>query len=530
VTTTTDGQHPVRPERTTRKGLILLSLCSATLIINIDVTIVNVALPSLVRQLGATTTNLQWIVDAYTLVFAALILAAGSMSDRFGRKGVLLLGLAVFALGSLAGSLSDSPGRLIASRAVMGLGAACIFPATLSLIANVFSERAERARAIGLWGATTGVGVAAGPILGGWLLEHYWWGSVFLFMVPVAGLIAAGIALVVPTSRDPEVAPLDWYGLVLSSAAMGTLVFAIIEAPNWGWGSRTTLATLAAGLALVAVFVAVERRRAHPMLDVRLFRNPRFSAASGSIAVGFFTLAGFTFLITQYFQFVQDYSPLGAGLRLLPVASSIAVASVVGTKLAVGVGNKAVVATGLALWALALLWISTNDASTSYLEVAGQMILGGFGLGLITAPATEAILGAVPIEKAGVGSAVNDATRLFGAALGVAVIGSIAASLYEHRLGATLPPDLPAQATAAATSSIGGALVAAQHLAAAGLTAPAQALADTAVDAFLHAFAISLRVASGVALAGSVVAAVLLPSRPWAPEETAAEAATVPVD
>ena len=528
MTITTGGQLAVRPDSHTRKGLVLLALCSAALIINIDVTIVNVALPSLVRQLDATTTNLQWIIDAYTLVFAALILAAGSLGDRLGRKGVLLLGLAVFALGSLAGALSDSPGQLIASRAVMGLGAAGIFPATLSLIANVFSERAERARAIGLWGATTGVGVAAGPILGGWLLEHFWWGSVFLFMVPVAGLIAAGIALVVPTSRDPEVAPLDWYGLVLSSAAMGTLVFAIIEAPNWGWGSRTTAAALALGLALLAVFVAVERRRAHPMLDVRLFRNPRFSAASGAIAVSFFTLAGFSFLITQYFQFVQGYSPLSAGLRLLPVASSIAVASVVGTKLAVRVGNKAVVASGLALWALALLWISTADGSTPYLEIVGQMILGGGGLGLITAPATEAILGAVPVEKAGVGSAVNDATRLFGAALGVAVIGSVAASLYEHRLGATLPPDLPAQATAAATSSLGGALVAAQRLADAGLAAPAHALADAAVGAFLHAFRISLRVASAVALAGSVVAAVLLPSRPRAPEVSAADAAPVP--
>jgi EmrB/QacA subfamily drug resistance transporter len=530
VTITTGGQLAVRPDSHTRKGLVLLALCSAALIINIDVTIVNVALPSLVRQLDATTTNLQWIVDAYTLVFAALILAAGSLGDRLGRKGVLLLGLAVFALGSLAGALSDSPGQLIASRAVMGLGAAGIFPATLSLIANVFSERAERARAIGLWGATTGVGVAAGPILGGWLLEHFWWGSVFLFMVPVAGLIAAGIALVVPTSRDPEVAPLDWYGLVLSSAAMGTLVFAIIEAPNWGWGSRTTAATLALGLGLLAVFVAVERRRAHPMLDVRLFRNPRFSAASGAIAVSFFTLAGFSFLITQYFQFVQGYSPLSAGLRLLPVASSIAVASVVGTKLAVRVGNKAVVASGLALWALALLWISTADGSTPYLEIVGQMILGGGGLGLITAPATEAILGAVPVEKAGVGSAVNDATRLFGAALGVAVIGSVAASLYEHRVGATLPPDLPAQATAAATSSLGGALVAAQRLAEAGLAAPAHALTDAAVGAFLHAFRISLRLASAVALAGSVVAAVLLPSRPRAPEVSATDAAPVPGD
>src|SRR5439155_2051514 len=398
----------------------------------------------LVRELGATTTNLQWVVDAYTLVFAALILAAGSLSDRVGRKGVLLLGLGVFAAGSLAGSLVDTPGALIAARVVMGVGAAGIFPATLSLIANVFTERKERAMAIGLWGATTGVGVALGPIAGGWLLEHFWWGSVFLFMVPIAVVVGALIAWVVPSSKDPAAPPIDWRGLLLSSAGMGTLVFGIIQAPNWGWGSGRSLAVIAAGFAVLAAFINVERKAAHPMLDVGLFRNARFTAASGSITIGFFVLAGFTFLITQYFQFVKAYSPFGTGLRLLPVATSIAVAAILGTKLAVRIGNKAVVATGLALFGVALIWIASNSASTAYLSIVGQMIVGGGGLGLITAPATEAIMGVVPTEKAGVGSAVNDATRLFGAALGVAVIGSIAASLYGSRLGTTIPHDLPA--------------------------------------------------------------------------------------
>src|SRR5262249_53799324 len=209
----------------------LFALCLAALVINIDVTIVNVTLPSLVREIGATTTNLQWVVDAYTLVFAALILAAGSLSDRFGRKGILLVGLAVFGAGSMAGSLATSANQLIAARAVMGVGAAGIFPATLSLIANVFTERAERAKAIGVWGATTGVGVATGPIVGGWLLEHFWWGSVFVAMVPVAALVALLVVLFVPTSRDPATPPIDWRGLVLSSAGMGALVFAIIQAP-----------------------------------------------------------------------------------------------------------------------------------------------------------------------------------------------------------------------------------------------------------------------------------------------------------
>jgi EmrB/QacA subfamily drug resistance transporter len=507
----------LRTAPTTRKGAVLLALCSAALIINIDVTIVNVALPSLVRELGATTTNLQWVVDAYTLVFAALILAAGSFSDRVGRKGILLAGLAVFGAGSLAGAMSHSAGQLIAARAFMGIGAAAIFPSTLSLIANVFTNRAERAKAIGLWGATTGVGVAAGPIVGGWLLEHFWWGSVFLFMVPVAVVVGASIVAFVPTSRDPSAPPIDRAGLVLSSLAMGTLVFGLIQAPNWGWSSTATIATFLLGIAVAALFVWVESRTARPMLDVRLFRNPRFSAASGSITISFFSLAGFSFLVTQYFQFVKAYSPFGAGVRLLPVASSIAVAAVVGTKLAVRVGNKAVVATGLAAWGLALLWISAVSASTSYLEIVGQMILGGGGLGLITAPATEAILGAVPPEKAGVGSAVNDATRLFGAALGVAVIGSVAASLYSTRLGATIPPNLPLQAATAAKGSIGGALVAAGALQHAGLTTAAHGLSSAAIGAFLHALAGSLRLAGTIALAGSVMALALLPARPTQP-------------
>src|SRR5438270_2724540 len=496
------------------KSAILITLCLAALIINIDVTIVNVALPSLVRELGATTTKLQWVVDAYTLVFAALILAAGSISDRVGRKGILLAGLGVFALGSVAGSLANTPNELIAARALMGIGAAGIFPATLSLIANVFTERAERAKAIGLWGATTGVGVAAGPIVGGWLLEHFWWGSVFLFMVPIAAVVAALVAWSVPTSRDPNVRAIDMPGLVLSSVGMGTLILAIIQAPDWGWGSAPTLGTLGAGLLVIAAFVTVERRTEQPMMDVSLFRNPRFTAASGSITIGFFVLAGFSFLMTQYFQFIKGYTPFGTGVRLLPVATSIAVAAVLGTRLAVRVGNNVVVGAGLALWGGAVLWIATVNASTSYSVIVAQMLMGGGGLGLITAPATEAIMGAVPTNKAGVGSAVNDATRLFGAALGVAVIGSVAASLYGDRLASSLPHGLPVQAAAAAKGSVGGALVAAKSMGAAG-----QALATSAVGAFEHSLSGALHVAGAVALLGAAMAALLLPPRPRTSDE-----------
>src|SRR5439155_5527552 len=384
------------------------------------------------------------------------------------------------------------PHELIAARAVMGVGAAAIFPSTLSLLTNVFTDRKERAQAIGLWGATTGVGVAIGPIVGGWLLGHFWWGSVFLFMVPVAVVVAVLIASFVPSSKDPATPPLDWRGLILSSAAMGTLILSIIQAPNWGWGSVRTLGTIAVGLVILAVFINVERRMARPMLDVGLFRNLRFTAASGSITIGFFTLAGFTFLITQYFQFVRGYTPLGTGVRILPVAFSIAVAAVFGTKLAVRIGNKAVVASGLASFGVALLWIAAvahSGLSTPYLILVGTMILGGGGLGLVTAPATQAIMGVVRREKPGVGSAVNDATRLFGAALGVAVIGSIAASLYGSRISATIPHGIPLHAALVSKGSVGGALVAAQSLGRAGLAIPAHALSAAAIGAFLHSLA-----------------------------------------
>jgi EmrB/QacA subfamily drug resistance transporter len=499
------------------KGLILLTLSLAALIINLDTTIVNVALPALVRQLGAATTGLQWVVDAYNLVFAAFVLAAGSLGDRLGRKGMLLAGLGVFGGASLAGSLATTVGQLIAARAVMGLGAAMMFPATLSLLINVFTERRQRAAAIGVWGASAGVGIALGPIAGGWLLERYWWGAVFLFFVPVAAVVGALVAWRVPTSRDPRTPRLDWRGLALSAAGMGLLVYGVIQAPGWGWASAATIGTLTAGAAVLGLLVAAERATASPMIDVSLFRNPRFTAASGAVAIAFFALLGFIFLMTQYFQVVRGYSPLTTGVRLLPVAASVAVASVIGTRLAVRVGNKIIVGGGLAAFAAALWWISDVSRATSYGIIVAQMVLLGVGMGLTQAPATEAIMGAVPRHKAGIASAVNGSTRLFGGTLGVAVIGSVAASLYTSRLAALLPPGLPPRALTAARGSVGGAAVAAQHLARAGLGGPAGALDRAAVAAFLHSLTGACLVAAGVAAAGVVLVAFLLPARPQAP-------------
>jgi EmrB/QacA subfamily drug resistance transporter len=501
------------------KPMILVALLLAAFLVNLDTTLVNVALPALVRDLHATTTQLQWVVDAYNLVFAALLLAFGSLSDRFGRKGMLLAGLAVVGGASLAGGFTTSAGQLIAARAVMGLGAAMSFPATLSLISNVFTERRERARAIGLWGAIAGVAIAMGPIVGGWLLAQFSWGSIFFAMTPVAVLAGILVAVAVPTSRNPEARALDTPGLVLSSATMALLVYTIIEAPSWGWGAARTLAGFAVSAVLLAAFIASERRAAHPMLDVRLFRNMRFSAASGAVTVANFTLLGFIFLITQYFQFVRDYSALSAGVRLLPVALSVAVGSVAGTQLAVRAGTKLVVGAGLVAMAVFYGWVAaTTSATLSYGIIAAQMVLYGLGMGLTSAPATEAIMGAVSRTKAGVGSAVNDTTRLVGGTLGVAVIGSVYASVYGSRLTATIPAGIPARIAATAHQSIGAAYTAA---AATAHRSPALsgALHLAATNAFLRGLTVGALVAGGVAAAGALLAAAFLPAHPTAPVE-----------
>jgi EmrB/QacA subfamily drug resistance transporter len=496
------------------KPLILASLLLAAFVINLDTTIVNVALPTLVRQLHTSNAQLQWVVDAFNLLFAGSVLAAGSLSDRFGRKGLLLAGLAVFGISSLAGGLMDSSGALIAARAVMGVGAAMIFPSTLSLLTNVFVERQERALAIGLWGAITGVAIALGPIVGGALLEAFDWRSIFFAIAPVAALAATLVAVSVPSSRDPRAPRTDRVGFALSTAMVALTVYTIIEAPNHGWGSARTLASFAVALVLALVFARWERRAAEPMLDVRLFRNLRFTAASASVAISFFALSGFIFLVVQYFQFVKGWGALATGVRLLPVASSVAASSIVGSKLAVRVGTKLIVGTGLLLMGGFYLWVTRVSAATSYGTIALQMVMLGTGMGLASAPATEAIMGVVPTAKAGIGSAVNDANRLLGGTLGVALIGSVYASLYGSRLSSSLPSRLPASAVGATHSSVGAALAAAGRLRDTGHAALGRTLHDVAAGAFFHGFHAANYVAAGVAFAGALMAFALLPSHP----------------
>jgi EmrB/QacA subfamily drug resistance transporter len=509
--------------------MILVALLLAVFLVNLDTTLVNVALPALVRELRATTTQLQWVVDSFNLVFAALLLTFGSLSDRFGRKGVLLAGLTVFGGASLAGGFTSNPAQLIAARSVMGLGAAMTFPATLSLLSNVFTGRRERARAIGLWGAMAGVAIATGPLVGGWLLEHFSWASIFTAMAPVAAAAAIGVALVVPTSKDPGAAALDIPGLVLSSATMAVTVFTIIEAPACGWAAGRSLAGFAAAAVLLAAFIVRERRAAHPMLDVRLFRNLRFSAASGAVAVSFFSLFGFIFLITQYLQFVRGYSPLSTGVHLLPVALSVGAGSVAGTQLAVRAGTKLVVTSGLVAMAVFYGWTAATTSTTlSYGVIAAQMVLCGLGLGLTSSPATESIMGAISRAQAGVGSAVNDSVRLVGGTLGVAVIGSVYASVYGARLTVTMPASVPGPVAAVARQSVGAAYTAAGQLAGLGHPVLGQALQHASANAFLRGLSVGCLVAGAIAAAGALLAVLFLPAQPAQPMPPVSPAAGEP--
>src|SRR4051812_37260637 len=507
--------------RDRRRWAVLAVVCLAVFVTVLDGTIVNVALPRLSLELDATTRQLQWIVDAYLVVFTGLLLAAGALGDRFGRKRALIAGLLIFGMTSAFAGLASDANTLIAGRALMGIGAALIFPATLAILTNAFTDPAERARAIGVWSATSGVAVAAGPIVGGWLLEHYWWGSVFFVNVPVAIAVVVAAIVLVPESRDRDVPSLDWRGLLLSVAAIGVLVFTIIEAPDWGWLSTTTGAGFGLAAALLAGFITWELRAPHPMLPVRIFRNRRFSAASASITAAFFALFGFIFLITQYFQLVRGYSPLEAGVRTLPVAISIALASVLAPRVVARVGTTRVVAAGLLLMATGFLWVSTASASTPYLEVVGQMMLLGVGLGATTAPATESIMGSVSLDKAGVSSAVNDTTRELGGTLGVAVVGSIFSSIYVSSLGdGAIFSSLGPESRAATEESVAAAGRIAQ-----GLGAQSGAYLTEVSDAFLSGLAVSCVVVAGVAIAGSLFALKFLPAR-----AATARARTVPAE
>ena len=481
----------------------------------VDTTIVNVALPTLARQLHATTSGLQWIVDAYTLAFASLLLLAGALADRFGRHRALGAGLAAFAAASLAAALTRTAGELVAARAAMGLAAAFIMPATLSILTSVFTDRAERAKAIGLWAAVSGLGVAIGPVAGGWLLARFSWDSIFLVNLPIAGIALLAGRWLVPASRAPVPRRLDLAGAALSVTAFAALTYTLIQAPADGWTSAVTIARAAVTAGLLAAFAIWEMRSSHPMVPLPLFRDPVFAGAAAAIMLLFFALTGGVFLLTQIYQFVLGYSPLAAGVRTLPSAAMLAAASPLGARIARRYGARVPVVAGLALMTSGLALFATATAASTYAHYVTAMIILSAGIGLAMAPATDSVMHRLPPALAGVGSAVNDATRNLGSVLGVAVVGSVAASAYASHLGAFRVAG--PTAAAAARQSVGAAAAIARHVGG----PHGAALFHSAAAAFVTGADRAVLVAAAATLAGVIVAARALRGTAVAPGHTA---------
>ncbi len=494
-----------------RRWKILGILCISLFLAVVDNTIVNVALPTMSRSLKASNSQLQWIVDAYSLVFASLLLVGGSLGDRFGRKLMLQSGLALFAGFSALAAFSSGATSLIVLRGLMGVGSALIFPATLAILTNVFRDPVERAKAIGAWSGVIGLAVALGPITGGVLLRHFWWGSIFLVNLPIAAAAILLGAKYVPTSKDPDTPPLDYKGFVTSIAAVFAVVYTTIQAPEHGWASARTLGGYGFAAVALALFVVIEFRQTHPMLDVAIFKNVRFTSASLSITLCFFAFFGFIFLITQYFQFVRGYDTLSSGLHTLPFAVVSVMVAPFSPRLAMRFGGRAVVTSGLAIMSLGFFLAANVTATSSYwVPIVGPMALLAMGLGLTTAPSTTMILAVLPPDKAGVGSAINDTTRELGGTLGVAVIGSVFSSVYGPKLVSALKGlPIPGPALEAARSSVGAAFEVARQTGGQG----GQLIANAARSSFVDGWAAGCLVSAFVVLGAAALAATLLPGR-----------------
>ncbi len=496
--------HASHPNRWRILGVLVLAL----LVTSIDHTIINVAMPQLVGDLGASSAQLQWIVAAYTIVFAGLLLTAGSLGDRFSRRHALLAGLLTFLGGSIVAATAGSTTALIAGRCVMGIGGALIMPTTLSILVNVFGDPRERAKAIAGWTAASGVGIAVGPIVGGALMRSFSWSSVFWINVPLLVAAFIGALHLVPDSRDPHATRLDPIGAGLSIAAISTLVYAIIQAPEWGWTSTESVASFAVGAVLTVVFVIWEMRREDPMLDMTLFRNRSFSAGSIALALLIFAMAGTVFLQAQYLQFVLEYTPLAAGFALVPAAIGMLLGTGAGAHLAEMHGGRITVTAGTLIAAAGVAVQAAFVDGGSYAPTGIGLLLFGLGAGVAMPAATEMIMATLPPARAGVGSAVNDTVREFGGALGVAVIGSVAATSYATSMQDKLAdfPTLSAADRTLLTNNVGAAIHAAERLG-----AEAGPIATAARDAFVDSMHRSLWIAVGLAFCAAAVTFTQLP-------------------
>lgn len=495
----------------------LMVLCSSLLIVIVGNTVLNVALPRLQDSvdrggIGATNTQIQWIVDAYGLVFAGLLFTAAAIGDRFGRKGALQTGLVIFGLGSLLGALGDSASTLITSRAIMGIGAAFVMPSTLSILTNVFPAR-ERAKAIAIWAGISGAGAAVGPLASGVLLEHFWWGSVFLINLPIIALALVAGWVLVPKSKDETESPLDPVGAVLSIVGLSALVYAIIEGPHHGWLSGESALWFAGAAILLVAFCVWELRNKHPMLDLNLFRIRRFAVSSGGITLVFFAMFGTFFMATQYLQGVLDYSPLGASVRLLPMSFVMMATAPQTPKLVARFGANKVGFTGLSLVTIGMIGATQFAVDSAYLFVIVTMCILAMGMAMTMTPMTTQLMASVPRDRAGMGSATNDTTRELGGALGVAVLGSLVTSQYTSGMEGALG-NVPDQVRDVAEGSLGGALALVRD------GALPESIIGAAKSAFVDGFSMAATVAAVVVGLAAIAVLKLLPSDRNSPEIT----------
>ncbi|MCS0634165.1 DHA2 family efflux MFS transporter permease subunit [Streptomyces sp. LP05-1] len=521
-----------------RRWWALGVLCLSLLIIVMANTALTVAAPDMTQDLGLSSSDLQWVIDGYTVPYAALMLLLGAIGDKYSRRGALVLGLVVFGAGSVAGSLVDSSAGVITARAVMGFGAAMIMPATLSLLAATF-PRAERAKAIVLWTATAGIAIAAGPLVAGALLENHGWASTFLINVPVAVLAVIGAFTLVPPSRAGRHDRIDYVGGVLSVIWVGALVYMIIQGPHFGWDAKAVGAAIVAGVGLLA-FVGWELRHPSPVLDVRRFVDRAFAGSNLAVALFFLAVFGAFYYLTQHLQFVLGYNPLETGVRMLPLAGAVFVGSALTGFLTPRLGMKVTVSAGMAFGTLALALLTRVDAGSGYGDFVAPLIVLGLAIGLALSPCTDAIMGAFPESELGVGGAVNDTSLELGGSLGIAILGSVLASSYSAKLGdATAGSKLPADALDTAQDSVGAGYAVAQGIGqkaqglmeqAAKVTDPRQAaqlkaqaeglvqgarqMKDAVGSAFSDAVAHTSLVGAIVLGAGTVLVALLLPRRP----------------
>ncbi|MGC0329442.1 EmrB/QacA subfamily drug resistance transporter [Streptomyces sp. SAI-170] len=520
-----------------RRWWALLVLCLSLLVIVMANTALTVAAPDMTRDLGLSSADLQWVIDGYTVPYAALMLLLGAIGDKYSRRGALALGLVVFGGGAVFGYLADSATTVIAARAVMGVGAALIMPATLSLLAATF-PRAERAKAIVLWTATAGLAIAAGPLVAGALLEHHGWSSTFLINVPVAAVALVAAFVLVPPSKAGHHGRIDYVGGLLSVVWIAALVYMIIEGPHFGWGTKAIAAAVVAGAGLLA-FVLWELRHPRPVLDVRRFTDRRFAGSNLAVALFFLAVFGAFYYLTQHLQFVLGYDAFDTGLRMLPLAGAVFVGSALTGVLTPRVGMKLTVTAGMVGGTAALALLTQVDAGSSYGDLVAPLVVLGLAIGLALSPCTDAIMGAFPESELGVGGAVNDTSLELGGSLGIAILGSLLGTSYaDHLTDATRGSGLPADALATAQDSVGAGYATAQAIGAqarnlaeraALVTDPQQAaqlkarsgqltdgarqMADAVGSSFSEAVARTSLVGAVILGVGTVLVAVLLPGR-----------------